>query len=266
MPINPPQPQAPNTYKAFDIIVDAMIEVGLLAPGESNNLDADTAQWAFRKFNNLLDTWASQRKFVPSQTFQTFNLIAGLSPHTIGPNNATFTVAQRPIRIESWALVLNTVGATAVDIPRKPTRDKDWWATQRVKSLQSNIPTDLYYEPDSPNGSLFFWPVPNTVYPVRLELWTVLAQYVAITDPCDGPGGSGILFPGYRNAMMLSLAETLIPGSQKEASQGLTIQAAAARAAVFGNNSKSPRIATADIGQETAKRKADFNWLTGNIT
>jgi hypothetical protein len=265
VPILPPPPQAPNTYRALDLIADSLIEIGAISPGEVANIDPDLAQWALRKANYVLDVWAAKRQYVYASTFLSFNLVAGLSPHTIGPNNATFAVNQRPNRIESWALVLNT-GPTAVDLPRRPTRDKDWWAAQQVKTLETNIPTDMYYEPDNPNGSCFFWPVPNTVYPVRLELWTLLAQFAAITDPVDGPGGSGFLPPAYRTALMLTLAETLQPGAGKEDRPGLAAQAAAARAAVFGNNSKSPRMATADSGMSTGKRRADFNWETGSIT
>lgn len=264
MPVNPPVPQAPQTFQILDLITDALIEIGVLGLGESNNLDADVAQWAFRKVNYLLDTWAAQRKFVPAHRFQQFNLVAGLAPHTIGPNNATFAVNQRPVRIESWALILNT-GPTAVNLPRRPVRDKDWWATQRVPTLRSNIPTDMYYEPDSPNGSCYFWPVPSAVFPVQLELWTLLSQYNTINDPVDGPGGSGILPPAYRNAIMLSLAEILQPGAQKNENTKLATMASAARIAVFGQNSKSPRTSTADAGQGPSKRRADFNWETGNL-
>src|SRR5258708_17354500 len=123
MPVNPQVPQAPQTYNALDIIADAMIEIGMLSPGEENNLDADSAQWAFRKLNYLLDVWAAKRQYVWASTFAQFNLVANLSPHTIGPNNATFAVNQRPVRIESWALILNT-SATPVDLPHRPTRDK----------------------------------------------------------------------------------------------------------------------------------------------
>lgn len=269
MPINPQVPLKFNVYKARDIIVDALIEIGVLSPGEEDNLDPSVGQWAFRKANYLLDEWAAERKYVPAATFQTFNLVAGLSPHTIGPGTAqvpaTFPVNQRPVRIESWSLILNNSSNIAVDLPRRPTRDKDWWAVNRVKNLQSNIPTDLYYEPDTPNGSCFFWPVPNTVFPVRLELWNLLSQFSAITDPVDGPGGGGVLPPAYRNAFMLTLAESLLTGNGKEADASLERRAAKARAAVFGNNSKSPRMATDDWGMSPGRRRADFNWETGNL-
>lgn len=263
MPVNPSQPQSPQTFKALDLIVDAMIEIGMLSPGEQP--DGDNAQWAFRKLNYLLDVLAAQRKYVWASTFQTFNLIAGHSPHTIGPNAADFLVNQRPMRIESWSLVLNT-GQQAIDLPHRPLRDDSWWAGVGMKSLQSNIPTDLYYSADSPNGSLFFWPVPNVVYPVRLELWTLLSQFAAITDPVDGPGGTGFLPPAYRAALMLTLAETLQSGARKSGDQGLAAMALAARNVVFGNNAKSPQTSTTDSGMTAGRSRAEFNWETGNLT
>lgn len=240
-----------------------MIEVGILAPGDQP--DPDTSQWAFRKLNYLLDVWAAQRKFVPSQNFVNFNLVPGLSPHTIGPNSATWNVSQRPVRIESWALILNGIGSIGVNLTRRPTRDKDWFADLNVPNLQSDIPTDMYYDPTSPNGSCYFWPVPSTIYPVQLELWTLLAQFQAITDPVDGPGGTGVVPPAYRAAMMLSLAEMLQPGAAKGSNPSLGIHAAAARDAVFGNNASSPRSATADAGMTVSRRRADFNWEDGSI-
>ena len=74
----------------------------------------------------------------------------------------------------------------AVDAPISP-RDNDWWAGNRVKSLQSNIPTDLYYEPDFPNGQLWFWPIPNASYGVRLEGNVVLQQMLSLDDRFTAP-------------------------------------------------------------------------------
>jgi hypothetical protein len=264
MPVNPAiAPNAPPPHTVLELIVDAMIEVGIASPGDPP--DGDVVQWALRKYNYLLNFWAAKKNFVYSTSFQVFNLVAGLSPHTIGPNNATFNVPQRPVKIESWALILNS-GQSAVDLPHKPLRDNDWWAMQRVKAIQTNIPTDLYYSPDQPNGSLFFWPVPNAVLPVRLELWSLVSEALSINDPIDGAGGVGTLPPAYRTAIMLTLAETLQPGARKDADSTLAAMALAARAAVFGNNTASPRIATRDSGMPGSRRGGGFNWLTGDLT
>lgn len=265
MPIAPPiNPAAPLSYKVYDILCDALIEIGALAPGEQPG--ADEAQWAFRKFNDLVDSFQAQQAYVYGYAFSVFNLVPGLSPHTIGPSGlATFSTngQPRPVRLESAALLLNNGAPGPVDLPIN-IRDHAWWAAQQVKAIQTNVPTDVYYDPTFPDGSLYFWPVPNVNAPVRLQLWQTVSQFSNIQDPIGGPGGPKTLPPGYRNALKLTLAEDLLSGSNREANPTLVMKAMKARAAIFGNNAKSPRMRTQDSGMPTSgKARRDFNWMTG---
>lgn len=233
-----------------------------MAPGEP--LQADEGQWALRKANYLSDEWAAQYEFAYAVQFLVETLQTGLQPMTIGPGNggvaATFSVAQRPVRIETATLLLPGTNGTVVDVPIK-VEDKDWWAENPVKNLTSPIVTHLYYSPDNPNGSLYFWPIPTIGYQVRLEVWALLPQYLAITDPVDGPGGSGIMPPAYRSAFMYTLAERLCPGLKIQPSPQLKEQAMKARTSLFGNNAEPPRITT-DDGTPHDHAEPRYNFLT----
>lgn len=243
-------------YTAGQIVTNALLEAGIVAAGEIPS--ADDATWGLQKLNDLLDEWASRKAYVYATVFEVFTFPSDTAPITIGPTGQ-WEWNQVPVRIESAATILNN--GDAVDVPMR-IRDAAWWANQRVKSIESNVPTDLYYEPDQPNGSLYFWPVMNINDQARLGLWMLLAQLA-------GLGTAMVLPPGYRQAITLSLAEALCPSFSREPSPTLVRRAMTARKAIQGNNAQSPRIATADYGMPsrgTEVRQPTFNWITGDLT
>lgn len=261
MSITPPTSEPVIPYYASDIITDALIEIGAAAPGETPG--NEEAQWAFRKYNYLLDMWAARKNFVPYSNFNTYTLTPNLSPHTIGPGpTATFQVKQRPVKIVRANLLLNNVTPNvSVSLT---IRDAQWWMEDvSIQDLPSPEPTDLFYSPTFPDGSLYFWPVPTSAYGVQLETWALLNQLSDINDPVGGADGDTSIPPGYRNALMLSLAETLLPGASRQLHPTLAVTAAAARLAVFGNNSAVARMSTQDSGAPGAnggRNQTTFNY------
>jgi hypothetical protein len=243
-----------STPKLYDVITNALIEAEWLAQGEVP--EPQDANFVLGKINDLLDEWAAQEKYVFGSLFTLFNLVPGLSPHTIGPGvGATFSIALRPVRIDGCTIVLANSGGTTTDIPINTSRDADWWNSVRIKNLQSSIPTDLYYSSDTPNGSMYFWPVPNFAYQTRIETWQSVQQFKSVQDGL-------VLPPAYRKAITLSIAEEL--AGPRSNDPKLARKAAEAREAAWINNAQSPTMSTAQAGMPGSKGgHTSFNFLDG---
>lgn len=207
--------------------------------------------------NDIVDEWSGRRAYAWAETFSAFTLTPGHSPHLIGPglSSPDFAVSQRPVRLDKngAALILNDVTPN-VDQPIT-VRDADWWNNQRVKSLTTNVPTDVYYEPDFPNGALYFWPIPDFAYGVRLRLRVTLGQFATTSATLTAP-------PAYAKALKLTLAEDLCLTYGVPVPPTLPQRAAAARKAITVNGSiQSPRMAIDGAGM--SRKRSDFNYYSG---
>jgi len=237
----------------LSIITNAMIEAEWLAQGEQP--EQQDANFVLGKINDELDEWSAQERYVYAKAFSLFTLVPDLSPHTIGPAaGATFALAQRPVRVDGCTIVISNTDGTTTDVPVNTTRDADWWNFVRIKNLTSQIPTDLYYEPDIPNGSLYFWPVPDFNYQARIETWALINQFLTIQDPF-------VLPPAYRKALTLTIAEQL--GGPRSGDPKLAMKASEARSAIWSNNAQSPTMSTQAAGMPSTDSHTRFNFLDG---
>jgi hypothetical protein len=245
---------------ALDVITMAMQEANITAAGET--LSADDAAFGLRKLNRLLDSANAERLNIFTVNFANYMLIPNHAPHTIGPTGNSPTpnficVGTRPTKIVGASLIINT-STPNYTIPLN-IQDADWWQAQRVQGLATSYPTDLYYEPDWPNGSCFFWPVPTTAWPVQLETWTNLLALPTLQTTFTLP-------PGYEDAITYTLAETLEPAFGKAPNPMLSGLALKARARIKSLNAQSPRISTGGDGlPSSGKARSSFQWRTGGF-
>lgn len=233
-----------------EVCTDALKEL-FQAPGESVN-ETDLT-FALGKLNRLLDNWNAERAAVYAQQFNTYDLVADLAPHTIGPGG-TFEATQRPVSIEGANLILSSTPNPYLPIN---VRGPAWWDAQTVPDLTGSIPTDVYYQPDFPLGKLYFWPVPTETYSVELQTRVVLAE-VTLDDEFELP-------PGYRDAITLTVAEECSEAFAKPVGARLAQSAMQARARIFRNNDLPPNLRTWDSGMPTAGQRADFNYRNGQF-
>ncbi|MGB2625655.1 MAG: hypothetical protein WAK20_02620 [Candidatus Acidiferrum sp.] len=239
---------------AQDLITASLVEMGAYAQGEVPS--AGDIAFGFDKLNALWDEWSARKPFAYAMKFELFTLVPNLSPHTIGPQGATFTLPQRPERLEGATVVISASAAGPIDVPLA-LKDAAWWNNQAVKGVTSSVPTALYYEPDWPNGSLFYWPVPSFNYQTRLQFWQSVAQAPSLAAVLKLP-------PAYYKASKLTLAVEMCETFGKSAGPILINTALRAGKAIGVNNQSSPRIRTQEAGQTgRGNRAADFNWASG---
>lgn len=232
-----------------DSITAAFTEIRSARAGDV--ISAEKMAWGLYVLNRLLDSWnADHRKLFTTQ-FVDYTLTPSLSPHTIGPSG-TFNVTVRPVRVLAAQLSLG--GSPELFTKIDVHEDDAWYKALAIPDLSTAIPTDVFYDPGWPLGSLYFWPVPSVAKGVRLWTSTLLTAVVQ-TDTFSLP-------PGYQAALDLTLAEELASSLGQTVAQSTATRARDARAVVFGNNDEIPN-AVMDGGVPSTTRSGGYNYLTG---
>ena len=246
----------PVTFRT--IATDVLKEIGAISIGETP--EAAVIQDVLAKIQTVLNNWNADRRAVYATAFPEFTLVPNLSPHTIGPTGATFTVTQRPVSLDGCNLILNT-SPTPIFMPID-VRDHQWWLGQTIPGITTSYPTDVYYQPDWPNGKLFFWPVPTSAYGVQLMVRVLLNDVPTLDTTFSLP-------PGYQDAITMTSAEdclTLFPAAAPGVADMIEKKAREARSRIFDNNDQPLRLQTADAGMQVRTgNRGDFNFWTGQV-
>lgn len=241
---------------ALDVITDAFDELGVR--GAADTLSAEDSELGLTRLNSLLDEWNADRQTVYREVITTGVLTADLSPHTIGPTGASFSAVSRPVSIDA-ANIVDTSPTPDIILSHLNIRDAAWYANLSVQAITSTIPSDLYYDPEWPNGNLYFWPVPTTAYTVQLFLRLLLDSDLALSDTFTMP-------PGYRKALTLTLAEDLAAPLNAQVKPSTVEAARKARARIFSNNTQVPPLRTQDAGMPRGGKSGYFNYMNGSVT
>lgn len=244
-----------ETITLRDAVHDALLELGVLGvvdPGDSSLYEVGR-RWA----NRLLDQWNANHDAAWAQTFQTVTLPPGKTPVTIGPvttgpDPADLVVAQRPVSLESCRQIINT-SYYPVNV-----QGAQWYRHQTNPTWTGTTQTDVYYQPDWPNGHLFFYPRQSGASQMVLELRTLIAG-AELEDPITFP-------PAGMMAFVLTLAETLQGPMRMGLSEDAKRRARVARTLFAANNRQIPFLSTRDYGLPGGRQgRGLFNYKTGRL-
>ncbi len=220
-------------YTTRDLLTETFRDITVLAAGES--LQAQESDVGLQKLTRLFDNWNAERAGVYANRLVSYTLTASLNPNTIGPSAASFTVTQRPVKIDAANLLLPD--GTPTTHSGLAIRNAQWWAALTYPALES-IPSDLHYEPDWPNGNIYLYPIPAAAYGLELLTRIVLAD-LALDDTVTLP-------PGYRDAVILTLGEMLAPSYPTAVPD--PEGAAKSRSRIYANTDELPMLTTTDSG------------------
>lgn len=230
--------------QVIDIITDALIDIGALAPGES--IEAVISSFAFRKLNDLIDQWSNEKLMVYYIT-EIIQTIAGATAWTIGPSGQINV--PRPLRINSAFVRVATLDYPVAII------DVNAYEMIGLKQLNGPWPRALYYQPTEPIGVINFWPLPSSGE-IHMFADTVFTSFATINDAI-------ILPQGFSAALKWNLAEKLLPGFGKKdpaSIQMIMENAAQGKALIKRTNMQPQQVARFD-GLITKRNSADAGWI-----
>lgn len=241
-----------NAVPVLTLLTDAAMELGLL--DATGVLEAADQQFMLRKLNRLFDNWNAEPDAANVEIYTRFTVTPSLSPQTIGPSSATWTVTARPDDVIAATLFLS--GTSPVIRFPLAKRDQPWWTRNTVQAQTSALPTSFYYQPTWPNGNFFFWPVCTAALTVEL-LTRQLFETQALAATLGLPFG-------YQDALTLTLAEECAAAFGKQPSGQTSLSARQARARIFGRHQAPPTLRTADDGMPgSGARSSQGNYLNG---
>jgi len=188
---------------AGQIIGAALEMLGVYAPGDT--VSAADSTRALDQLNKMLDSWSNESLVCYAITEQSLLLIPGKTSYTIGTSGTPDVNLTRPIRLiegQGAAYVTDSNGNN-YDVDVIP---RDQWnqISNRTSTTQSNIPLNIFYDPQYPLGVINVYPSPTIGYRLYFDSYLQLGNLSGLTTALSFP-------PGYELAIQTNLAVLLGP-------------------------------------------------------
>lgn len=224
----------------LDLINLALLDAGVIGVGQTANAEDTNNAWTRLLF--LLQQWQRKRYLVFQM--QELGLVStGAQSYTIGPG-AQFNTPIRPDRLDNGCFFRQLVQSSPnqVDYPLELIESWEDYSRICLKQL-STFPAYVFYNPGYPQGTVYFWPVPQAgIYQMfllaKINLSTLFTSQTTVLDQ--------ILPNEYFQALYLSLAEILRTAYRLPVDPILTQRAKEAREVLRGANTALARLRMPD--------------------
>ena len=215
---------------AGDIVTAALQDLGVLAANETPT--AADATLGLARLNRLMGQYRSERLTVPAIARTTWTITPSIGTYTVATSGADITASRpaSPNNIQGVA-VLDSGVSPSLEIQLTPLTE-DGYENIAQKSLTAYYPTNWYYSPTYPLGTLILWMAPTcTTLSGVLYGPNLLENFSALST-------SFILPDGYERFLTTALAMELSPAFQVPPSPALVQAATESRAAVMRANQR----------------------------
>ena len=187
-------------YTANDLVRAAMRLIQVSAV--DTDLTAAELKDGIESLNRMIDAWSLEELMLYQVIREQFELQSGQNPYSIGLGGDWDTT--RPTKIVGAYLTLNN-GAIPVDYPMIVLNYDDYNSI-RLKTLSTNFPGYLYYQPSFPIAEAYIYPIfspndPSTQGPAYVTI-TSWKPFDMVVDPTAYIA----LPPGYWEAIVFNLA------------------------------------------------------------
>jgi len=131
----------------LQVVQDAMASIGWYSKGRQ--LDGHDKAYALRAIQRLLGLWSDKGWLTVAPIWRNFQLTANQNNFTVGESGSPDSSDPRPTKILE-AFIRNSDNDNHLSII-----DSAKWAREFSKTAVSR-PTELYYDPTIPNGTIYF--------------------------------------------------------------------------------------------------------------
>lgn len=206
---------------ASDIIKRAMRILRQLESGETPT----SAEYAdgLVALNAILDSWRNESLMAFAYQLEAVTLANGDSSVTVGPTGGTVT--DRPMQVVGAYVTYSGVNHPVNVLT------KEEWDSLPVPTTTSEFPTDIYYEPSMPDGTVYVYPEASASSTLYLRVKRPLEQFSSTSDVIELP-------PGWVEALVQNLAVRWAPEFETEANPSTVQAARESKAAIKTQNSR----------------------------
>lgn len=182
-------PAGADATSSQAIVTGALQLIGVLA--ESETPTYAQLQDGHRRLNMMLRGWRLHPRLLLVTEREVFDMTAGkgslADPYTIGPGGDLDT--ERPQAILGAATLLTTSTPTVETF--LSVYSGPMYFGVPVKGLSNGLAHGLWYQPTSPLGKLYLYPVPDTAtHDLVLYLQKPLTTFATLTTSYDLPDGA----------------------------------------------------------------------------